>query len=70
MARKRTPTQRKRMATAQKARYRREKKQKEAATNGIARTVEAIIHAQRLVEATNGNTKLATKIVQTIGSVT
>jgi hypothetical protein len=69
MAKKRTPTQRRRMSAAQKARYRREKKQVEATANGIIRTVEAIIHAQRLVEATNGNTKLATKIVQTIGSI-
>jgi hypothetical protein len=67
MAKKRTVAQRQRMSAAQKSRYR---KKKAAATDLIAVSpVEAIICAKKLVDATNGDAKMAAKIVETIGSI-
>ena len=64
MAKKRTVAQRQRMSVAQKSRYRKKK----AGTEVIS-PVEAIIYAKKLVDATNGNAKMAAKIVETIGSI-
>ena len=66
MGKKRTVAQRQRMSAAQKARYR----NKKATTQVAVSPVEAIIHAKKLVDATNGDTKMAAKIVETIGSIT
>ena len=66
MGKKRTVAQRQRMSAAQKARHR----NKKAATQIAVSPVEAIILAKKLVDATNGDTKMAAKIVETIGSIT
>ena len=67
MARKRTVEQRQRMSAAQKKRYRTTKK-KAAALVAVS-PVEAIIYAKKLMDATNGDAKMAAKIVETIGSI-
>jgi len=67
MARKRTVEQRQRMSAAQKKRYR-TTKEKAAALVAVS-PVEAIIYAKKLMDATNGDAKMAAKIVQTIGSI-
>ena len=66
MARKRTVAQRQRMGAAQKKRY---GKKDASAAPEMCCPVEAIIYAKRLVDATNGNTMMAAKIVETIGSI-
>ena len=66
MAKKRTVAQRQRMSAAQKKRYR--LKQQSNAVVGITRTVEAVIHAKRLMDATDGNTEMATELVKALGS--
>ena len=68
MARKRTVEQRQRMSAAQKKRYRATKER--AAALAAVSPVEAIICAKKLVDATNGDVKMAAKIVETIGSIT
>jgi len=65
MAKKRTVAQRQRMSVAQKSRYRKKKAEALVAVS----PVEAIICAKKLVDATNGDAKMAAKIVETIGSL-
>jgi len=56
------------MSAAQKKRYRATKER--AAALAAVSPVEAIICAKKLVDATNGDVKMAAKIVETIGSIT
>jgi len=68
MAKKRTVAQRQRMSAAQKKRHR--TTEKKAAALVAVSPVEAIISAKKLMDATNGDAKMAVKIVETIGSIT
>jgi|TARA_R110000751_G_scaffold38320_1_gene92113 hypothetical protein len=52
------------MSAAQKERWRR----KQASSPATISPVDAIIYARKLVNATNGDAKMAAKIVETIGS--
>ena len=68
MGKKRTVAQRQRMSAAQKKRHR--TTEKTAAALVSVSPGEAIISAKQLMDATNGDAKMAVKIVETIGSIT
>tara|TARA_R110002020_G_scaffold426955_1_gene636305 strand:- start:73 stop:315 length:243 start_codon:yes stop_codon:yes gene_type:complete len=80
MGKKRTVAQRQRMSAAQKKRHRTAKDTAGQVPDDYVHDpgdapelccpAEAIICARKLLSATNGNVKVATKIVETIRSIT